>query len=178
MAKDASKGGGRPPATGRPAEVLRQLVERDPRSRSPRRISLDAGLSADAVRLALAGHAVPRAKTLAALAKSLGVDVRVLTGDLRIPDPGAPAVTPPAAKAVRARPVPSEPPTVGTLGTPEQRRALRAAVRAAIRDAVAGGMSSRAALADAVLAAQLSAVSLGLDDLEAAEVLGSIGMPE
>ena len=71
--------GGPPPACG--AGSLFPFAEAG--------ISLDAGLSADAVRLALAGHAVPRAKTLAALAKSLGVDVRVLTGDLRIPDPGA-----------------------------------------------------------------------------------------
>ena len=159
---------------GSPQAILRILVERDPRS--PRRISLDSGMSADAVRNALRlADATPRRKTLEALARSLGIDVRVLLGELPIPERPETSSEPTAMSSSGKNLIARNRPLDAVL-TSDAPRVRRVAGRAAIRRALESGLRPENALTDAVMAAQLAAVAAGMDEVEAAEAVARIGI--
>ena len=178
------------PQPGTVPHILRELIRRD--GRSMRAISLAAGgLSPDAARNAIRlADAQPRRKTLDGLAKALGVDVRVILGQVPIPGdlpasgaeamdneslplPKAPAAKPPIAAAVKQ----AGGGQVVATETGGLHRALHDEVRVAMERVVAAGISPRAALRTAVQAALLTAISTGLDHFEALEILLELGGP-
>jgi hypothetical protein len=132
-----------------------------------REVSVSSGLGPDAIRGILRNpEASPRPATLSKLAKALGVDIRVLRGELPMPDVGAAKAAPAADPKTALYPHPHS----------DVRNTLREAVRVAMRQALADGMSQQGALADVVLAGMLFAVANGLDDIEAARTVGGIGI--
>jgi hypothetical protein len=160
-----------------------------------RAISLSApgGLSPDACRNAVRlADAQPRRKTLEGLASALGVDIKVLLGQLPIPDhlpahhdqpldneiaapppTKAPLTKPPvvvAPKHIRGNQVVAT--EIGGL-----HRALHDEVRVGVERAITGGISPRAALKSAVQAALFTAIGAGLDHIEALEILIELGGP-
>lgn len=157
------------PEPGSVADILEELLRRD--GRSMRALSLAAGLAGDACRNIRRHAAQPRPQTLAALAKALGVDVRVLLGQAPIPD----TIAQPSASAAPAT-SPHSTPFRAAADVP--RLVLRNAVRAAMKQSHADGLPVKWALSDVILAAMLWAVAAGMDDVEAAETVGSIGIPE
>ena len=165
----------REPVPGSPAAILRELIRRD--GRSPRAISISSGMSPDSARNILLSVARPRTRTLNALAAEFGVDVRVLTGELPIPDQQtARSELPSAVAASRTAPSRSAVPKVQVQDLGEIRRRLRVVVRDAVRSAVDAGLGADVALADSVQGAFIGAVAAGLDDLEAAAIIGGIGL--
>jgi transcriptional regulator with XRE-family HTH domain len=147
------------PAPGSIATILRELIRRD--GRSPRRVSMDAGMSPDAARNVMNGIAAPRQRTLDALAATLGVPVGVLLGAMPMPDPAALGKETMAAKKAPQTTSGGSPAPAERVRDVAEVRRLRIVVRDAVRDAVAGGVVPEVALADAVQAAVVGAGWLG-----------------
>ncbi len=151
--------------------VVTELMRRD--TRTMRRASLDAGLASDSIRNILRGAArSPRASTLAGLAKTFGVNVRVIRGQDPLPEPeDHPAMDaiPLPTNALRKPTKLSHaakrafPPRPASDTSNDARRAMSWTVHQAVMEAIADGLDAEVALKAAIVSAALAASGGGME---------------
>lgn len=159
--------------------VVTELMRRD--TRTMRRASLDGGMASDSIRNICRGAArSPRSSTLAGLAKTFGVNVRVIRGQDPLPEPeDQPSMdaSPPSADATR-RPTKlrhaaahSFPPRPASDTSLDVRRIMSRAVHQAVMDAIAEGLDAETALKAATVSAALAASGGGMESSKALRIV-------
>jgi len=155
--------------------VVSELMRRD--TRTMRRASLDAGLASDSIRNICRGAArSPRAATLAGLARTFGVDVRVIRGQDPLPEPGDHPPRP--AESVSRKPTApvhtaakALPPRPALDTSHDARRAMSRTVHQAVMDATADGLDAEVALKAATVSAALAASGGGMESSRALRIV-------